>query len=707
MTRLNRRFSAGQPVVGLILIGVSTSGAAAELWYQAGEVDKSEWECKYCLFESGLSGDVQLGVGSVDENQFGFGNYTGYDDDGAYLVLGADLRYRGEEAAYWRLNSSRLALDSRSVRLEGGRQGSYRIGVDYLEIPRLYSDGAETPFTGVGGNDLQLPENWVKAGTTDGMTELDNSLRPVALRTDRRRVGVGVEITPTSRWSYSADFRRERKEGLNVIGGSMLFRSTLLPEPVDYTTEQLDLGVGYQGDHWNVQVGYYGSFFREENRSLRWDNPFGDPTGANEGQLALPPDNEFHQVTLSGRYDVSEATRASAKLSLGRMTQNDEFLPYTVNPALTTGALPRDSLEGEVRTTNLDARLVSAWSERLTLQADFRHDQRDDETPTDSFDYVSTDAFLPGARENRQYDRRDSRLALQGRYQLTPQTRVSTGADYDRKRRPDEEVEETQETTVWAEAASRLHPTSQLVVGLAYADRDASEYRVLDAAIPEQNPLMVKFNMASREQERAEARLTVSPREHIDFGVELAFRDNDYTDGAIGLRSSRDTSVSFDATVLVSRSLSFHGFASREVHDNEQTGSQDFSVPDWFATTEDAINSAGVGVSWEVFHDSFTQKGLNLSLDYVRSDATGKIGIRNETGFPDLESSVTNVQAQARYRFSETVSTELAYYYERFESDDWMVDGVEPDTLPTVLTLGSEGQNYDNHVIAAYVRYRF
>lgn len=702
MKRMTGFSGVKQPLLMAVMLGMSCSVSAAELWYEAGEVDKSEWVCKYCPDYTGLNGEISAGIGYVTDDEYAFGNYTGLDEEGTYGVLGADLFYRGEDGNYWNLNATRLGLDTRSVRIEGGRQGSYRATVDYLEIPRLYSDSAMTPFLGVGGDNLQLPSSWVEAGTTDAMTELDNSLRTVELRTDRRRLGVGLNFKPTERWSYTVNFKRDRKEGLKDIGGSFLFRGTLLPEPVDYTTDQMELGVGYRADRWQVQLDYLGSFFKNEHDRLRWDNPFIEPVGnANEGQMALPPDNTFHQLALSGNYRFTDATQATARLAAGQMLQNEDFLPYTVNPSLTTSALPRDSLDGEVRTLTFDARLVSAVTERLTLQADLGYDERDDQTSVDSFDIVSTDAFLPGARENRIYDHRNSSLGLQGRYRMTSNSRLSAGADYERKERPEQEVEETKETTLWVEASTRLHPTSDLVLKVARADRDASDYQTLASTTEPQNPLLMKFNMASREQLRTDVRLHFSPQERLDFGLNLAYSNNDYTDTSVGLRESRDTSATFDAMLLVSHSLSFHAFATQEKHENDQAGSQNFSVPDWFATSEDVIASYGLGADWRPSESDF-----EFGVDYVYSKATGKIDLRGETGFPDLENRIHSANAHVRYNFSEKLSTSLGLFYERFESEEWMVDGIEPDTIPQVLTLGTESPDYRNRAIALVLHYR-
>lgn len=690
-------------LLAVALYGISGTAAAAPLWYEAGEVDTSAWECNYCPYQTGLEGEISFGIGYVDRDDYHFGNYTGLDEQGSYVVLGADLFYRGEDASYWQLNATRLGLDSRSLRFEGGRQGSYRARIDYTEIPRLYSNSAQTPFLGVGTDHLRLPGDWVEAGSTDTMIALDNSLHTVEVRTDRKRFGAALNFTPNSRWTYSANFRQDRKEGLKTLGGSFVFRSAMLLEPVDYTTDQMELGVGYQADHWQLQLGYLGSFFRNGNQRLRWDNPFSEPLGnANEGQMALAPDNSFHQLTLNGNYRFSPATQATLRIAGGQMLQNENFLPYTVNPALAGGVLPRNSMEGEVRTLTVDARLASALTEKFSLQTDLRLNERDNRTPVDTFDYISTDAFSAGTRSNPLYQHTDRRIEFSGLYRPVLNTRLSAGVEYEEKWRSDAEVEETQETTLWAKVAARPTPTSDVTLGLAHADRDASAYRPLGTAGAAQNPLLVKFNLAAREQQRAEMRLHFAPLEQLSFGFELTYRDNNYKDTSVGLLASTDTILTLDATLFVSRELSFHAFTTRERHDNEQAGSQNYDVADWFATAEDLIASHGIGAAWRPADGE-----IEIGVDYVYSAATGKIGMRGEMAYPDLKTRIHSAKAHMLYQVSESLSTELSLFYEQFSSDDWSVDNVAPDSIPSVLTLGSDSADYRNRALVLALHYRF
>jgi hypothetical protein len=45
--------------------------------------------------------------------------------------------------------------------------------------------------------------------------------------------------------------------------------------------------------------------------------------------------------------------------------------------------------------------------------------------------------------------------------------------------------------------------------------------------------------------------------------------------------------------------------------------------------------------------------------------------------------------------------------YEHFDAHDWALDGVEPDTLPSILTSGADAFDYDANLIGLSFRYRF
>jgi hypothetical protein len=53
------------------------------------------------------------------------------------------------------------------------------------------------------------------------------------------------------------------------------------------------------------------------------------------------------------------------------------------------------------------------------------------------------------------------------------------------------------------------------------------------------------------------------------------------------------------------------------------------------------------------------------------------------------------------------LSLHLAYWYERFRSRNWALDGVAPATIPNVLSLARGAPAYSLNVITLSGRYEF
>ena len=101
---------------------------------------------------------------------------------------------------------------------------------------------------------------------------------------------------------------------------------------------------------------------------------------------------------------------------------------------------------------------------------------------------------------------------------------------------------------------------------------------------------------------------------------------------------------------------------------------------------------------------------FDLTLDYTRSEGETEIlfaGPSVATGaLPELTSEMDSLRLSLNYRISERFDTNIAIHYERFETADWALDGVEPATIPSVLTMGADAYDYDVWVVAIGIRYR-
>lgn len=684
----------------LIVLSVQAATAVA-----AGNtaVDTSQWACTFCAFEEGFSGTVDIGLGNVSEDSFKFGEYNGLNEQGSFLIGNASLRARAKDANYWNVDASNLGLDTRSLGVEGGKQGTYKVIFKYDELPHYISDSVATPYLGSGTDTLTLPGTWVQAGSTAGMTDLGNSLQPVGLETKRKRLGLGVSLVSVRDWEFALNVRHETKEGTQRIAGTFGINAVQLVQPVDYVTDQVDVSASYIGSKWQARLAYYGSTFSNNNTSLTWDNPYTSTPGADDkGQLALAPDNAFHQILASVGYSFSDKTRANADIALGRMTQNQGYLAATLNSSLVVPALPQSSLDGSVDTLNANLKVVSALTDKLRLNAALIYNDHNNKTPQAAYPWVTTDQIVRAARTNLPYSFTKSTAKLSADYRATARIRASAGFDYDTNERTYQEVAKTTENTYWGKVNTRARDNLDLMFKLAHADRSNSGYVVVPEISPPENPLLRKYNMASRTRDSAGLRADLSAWQTVNFGFGVDRARDDYSESQIGLTESRDVTYSADASALLAKNTSMHLFLTREQIKSNQVG---VGIPDWTGENNDIVDTAGIGVK----HTVVTNK-LNIGADYTISHSRGEVSVYTgapDPAFPDLISKLGSVKLYATYHIKDNISLNGAYWYESYKSENWQIDGVTPSTISNVLAFGEQPPSYYMNVVMLSLRYKF
>ncbi|HEX3141516.1 MAG TPA: MtrB/PioB family decaheme-associated outer membrane protein, partial [Rhizobacter sp.] len=447
------------PLWLLVALGtVSSLGAGRAAW----AAPPAEWKCESCPFEKGSTGTVDLGVGHVTDSSPKHGDYTGLDEEGAFAIAGATFRYRGDGGYFTDFAATDLGLDTRSLYANGGREGSWAYRLGYGEIPRHLSEGAASPFFGIGGGLLTLPPGY-PAASTAGMP-LAATLQPVDIEYKRSRIDIGGTLLGPVGWQFRVDARRDVRDGTQRSAGSFFSSTTQLVAPLDQTTDQVEAVAEYADRRWQASFGYRGSVFSNGNDSLTWQNPFTPVVaGATTGQLALAPDNEFHEVFGTVGYQFSPGLRASGELSIGRMTQNQAFLSPTLNPTLTTLPLPAASLDGEVETLDATLRLTASPMDQLRLAASLIRNERDNKTSSQQYQQVSTDMFLGATQANLPYSFTRDRAKLEADYRGSS-WKMAGGIDYDALKRTLQETDKTEETTIWARGS--VQPVENLGLAL-------------------------------------------------------------------------------------------------------------------------------------------------------------------------------------------------------------------------------------------------
>ena len=689
----------------LFLLGTlgALSAASATL---AGPVDTSQWKCESCPFEKGVSGTVDLGVGSVSQQSAKYSDFTGLDK-GPYVIADGNVRYRSEGGLFGSVAATNLGLDSRAVAAQIGQEGIFTLRLGYDEVPRHFSDRAQTPFLGSGTGVLTLPAGF-PAPTTAAMP-LASTLQPVDLGYTQSRLAAGVSWIAGENWTYRLNVRHDVRDGTQPTAGSFFSTSSQLAAPVDQVTDQLELAASYTGRRLQATLAYHVSIFRNGEDSLTWANPFTPVVaGANSGQLALAPDNLFNQVVASAGYEITPKIRASADVAVGRMTQDAAYLASTLNTSLaaTLPPLPAQSLQGRADTFNANLKLTATPFDGLRVNATYARDVRDNRTSSQSYPAVSTDMFVGAVpRTNQPFSFWQDRIKLIADYRGPGSLKTSGGIEQDNRERSYQEVVTTRETTLWGSIGAQAREDLSLALKLTHTHRNNSTYGVATLVSPPENPLMRKFYLADRDGNAAKLRADWTASEKLTIGVALDVADDDYNQSAIGLTGSRNVSISSDLSFALTEQTQLRLYAEGQRIRSQQSGSQVYSSPDWSGQFEDNFGVLGLGIKHLAMAGKL-ELGADLAFSRSRSNVSVDTGASGPS-FPTVSTSMDRLKLYASYRLKDNLSLIGSYWYERYDSQNWALDGVAPDTVNNLLAFGVQPPRYNENVLRLALRYRF
>lgn len=687
----------------LFLLGAMSAAVGS-----AYAADPSQWKCESCPFDKdGVAATVDAGVGYVSRKSDKFGDYSGLDRKGEYLLAGGAVNYRGASGFYAGASGSDLGLQSRSAQGEVGYEGVARFRLGYSEIPRRLSEGALSPFEGTGTPVLTLPGGYPQA--TTATMPLGSTLGPVDIKYKRDRFDAGATAFAGQAWTFSLNWHRDVRSGTQRTAGSFFANTTQLIAPLDQTTDQLEAATSYRAGRFQATLSGMLSAFRNRDAALTWSNPFSPiTTGATTGQLALAPDNRFWQVAGSAGWDIVPRVRASADVAFGRMTQDDPFLAPTLNATLAPtaqAAMPATSLDGQVNTMNAAARLTATPIDALRLNLSYVRDQRKNETPSRAYPAVSTDAFLGTTpRENQPFGFTQNRVKFDADYRVWAKVRAAVGVDQDNRDRTLQEVVTTRETTYWGKLTGQARDDLSASFKYAYSDRTSSTYGVAAWIDPAENPLMRKYNLAARKRNKGTFRADAAVSENFSVGFNIDIADDDYRQSTIGLRNAHSVDYGADAAVAINDQTQVFLYAQSERLRSLQRGSQTFAQPDWTAHNTDLANVAGVGVKYSALKGKLDLGG-DVSIARLSTDVRVDAGA-SAPAFPHARTSRDALKLRADYRVKDNWSVLGTYWYERYTAQDWHLDGVLPGTIPNMLALGEQAPHYRVHFIGVTLRYR-
>jgi MtrB/PioB family decaheme-associated outer membrane protein len=686
-----------------LLLTIAGVFAGAVAWSDPPTADTTAWKCEMCPFMQGYAGEAEAGLIGASGANATSGRYTGIDHNGVYADVSASGQYRSADGSFADYDLENLGLDSRKATATVGGEGRFDVSLSYDGQPnRLYDTGA-TPFRTSGSN-LALPSGWVPAASTGGMSALNANLASVDIGSDRRTFALRARYFASPSWTLFGEFRHQEHEGTSLTGASFLTQASQLPQPFDYVTDSFEAGAAWAGRGASFHLSYLGSWFSDNNDFTTFANPYLPiVAGSTQGRLGTPPGNALQQLTATGNVQLPWHSTLTIAASIGTLKQNSAFLP---DSTLAGSAPPTpNSLNGDVHLSHYALGLGSRPLPKLSLRGNATYDGRDDKTSAFTVPYVITDTIPGDATLTPRYSEDKVHLDGGADYALVRWMKVGVAGKFDNIHYgPGQVVTWTQDAHSWGFATFTPLEVLSFTLKGGNALRKVSSFDA-SALPPNENPLIRMYNYAPRDRVFYSLTSTWNITEKLTWSVEGSVNKDDYRNSPLGLQAVHEQRGSTALTWTPSETLSAFIDGGYQRLSNLQSGStgSTFLAP-WLVQDNQRNWNLGVGGRW------VPQERWTLSLDYLLAptyDNTETTAFSAQQAFPENWTKLNIARLEAAYQWTSALQVHFRYTYETYNSSDWWLNGVGPQTLPNLLALGIAPMQDHVNLFALSVRYQF
>ena len=664
-----------------------------------GTVKPAQWSCKQCKPTTGYQGSLGAGVAYNDGNDPAFGNTTGTDTDGVVAYVEADTHYQNEAGYRAAFEAHNLGYDAGSASLSAAKVGQYSVSLGYRGFANDKANSAMSPYTQNG--DLQvLPSDWQTAGTTAGMTSLNSSLMDKSLGIQRDRFTIAGHYLGDN-YSAKLNYRHEERNGQKKTSANILTNSVMLAAPIDDSNDELDARLYFKGDKWLVGINSQISQYENDHKALQWQSAFTPTFGAAySGQNAQDPDNKAYRVGADAQLNA-DRHQVLMHLGFARMTQDDEFLPATINGP--SPLLPQTSLDGQIDVLDMALKYYGRISRELNVKVHYDYQDRSSETSLSDYPQVVTDSFYQGLASNPDYDRISQNVGIDAKYRFTSDINLDIGYDYDHKQYSDLDRDLLFESSLMAKLNYRINPQWKLWLKAEGSDRNGGDYQAVTRTQSLSNPYLRKSYLADRKRYKVTLHGDYALADNLTLGGGVFTLNEDYHNTQVGLTEVQATGYDLTAQYAINSDVSVNAYVSQDWRDSDQAGSNNFGLPNWYSAIEDSSTLFGTGLLYQRLWDNSVDVGIDYTYSKGESDTDVTQGITGRYG--DYFSRKHNINAYAKYRVNDNINLRFDWLFEHYKDANGMSD-LALDAIPNVLTFGPLQQDYNAHYFGLTLSYQ-
>jgi len=653
----------------------------------------------------GLRGSVELG-GWFNDSEDQSAKFLEYQDPQSGVISHFLLDgYR--DAFFFGAEAKNAGRDDQFYKIKGGLYNSFKFSAFYDEIIHNLSFGNRTFYSGAGAGSLIVgPPN---PNTPSTWRSFDYTI-------EKEQYGTDLEFFTGSPFFLQLDVDRVEKDGLKPLGTGSFSGAVELPEPVDYTTDNVMLAGGYRSREMSFKLSGIYSTFSNENDFLEWENPFFPAMDHN----SLPQDNDYGK--LDARFAWRQLPMMSAwtvRASYANLT--NDFSANDFGATIPAG-LNTTEFEGDVKTTKFATALTSQPLADLDTKIFFDYYDREN----DSTVILYTD----GGNDTHLFDYTKYRLGFDAIYKLTSNNKLSGGytfEDVDRRNRPD--ASENMDNLFFVKIKNTSLDFMTAEAGYSILFRETDENFDLTGLTPNDaefiRQFIQRYDTTSKTRNELKFAFEFYPLSKLDLGVEYTYANNDYDDVILGRTDDTGHELYVDFMWRVASFLHLSGFAGYENyesdsnHYNHQAGfagqTANPTVGDgapasflWSQFNEEDFWTVGLAADLPLMRDRLL---LSFSGQYQESDGSSDFTTNGGNLLESIEDfedySITSLESKATYAVTESLDVTLGYLYGKSNYDDLQYQGYEYDPGGSLLSWAYADYDYEAHVGYFTVKYSF
>jgi len=582
------------------------------------------------------------------------------------------------------------------------------------------------------GNAVGVPLN---TGALLGGTVYNTIARQFDLKSRRDTFAGEARISATNNFDFILGFNTYKRTGNQPWGGNFAFNNLQeMPLEIDNRETEVKVGIEWASHQGMFNATYEHAKFDQNIPTFRWDNPnratdycvygisgqapgtcyhpsgYSNGNGPKEGLMSMFPSNSLDTFSTTAMVKLPVNTTANASFSYGSAKQDEALIGWTTNPVIANptvyasfpelASLPRDTAQIRVGYVTASASLRSRPHDNITLTARYRYNGRSDfSRPFEAVEYVRMDAVpeeTGGAAEPFTYSRNtfDANAAFSG----IPHASLRVGYGYYRMEHGVRTTQGYEDNTARISLDTMGNQYFTLRAIYEHTKRDTinlSEEALVHAGM---QPAARFYDEAARKTDKATFILELNPTDAFGINASMAYGKDDYAaadaEQEFGLLNNKNTSFTVGISYAPSAKVNLGAEYGHEKYEALQESRNANPAPDSSWTDPNR--------NWTLNHDekvNYFSVYLNLIKALEKTDIRASYDLSDSDqgyvhGGPRISSitfvplpNVTNKWQRAtidlRYSFTDKVGFGAAWWYEKFDVEDYAtINTAGPQTLP-------------------------